>query len=230
VKRLAAAALAVLLFGAASPLRLDSQIVLQRYDLEMGDLATPHTMIFNYSVSQLGTTDIEQRHTIYRSGLRVRDETLSVDGIVLKHKIVTFGRREDRYALARLAPRLAAYSMVFTKTVRDGSHVDYAYDTAPLGVESPAFSITRLVIDGISFLPREIDFRTAGPTAHGNGKLVYGKEDRYWMPQIASVEALVDGKPARERIVWTGYRFPRTLPSSTFVPPRPLPHASLPPI
>lgn len=222
--------LAALLLGAASPKQLDSQIVLQRYELEMSDLVAPKTMIFDYSVSQLGSTDIEQRHVIYRSGLRVRDETLTVDGIALKPKIVTFGSRQDRYALARLAPRTASYAMLFTKTVRDGSHIDYVYDASPIAPASPAFSITRLIVDGVSFLPREIDFRTASATAHGNGKLIYGKADKYWVPQIASVDALVEGKPARERIVWSGYRFPRVLPASTFVPPRPLPLATLPPV
>ncbi|HEY5340443.1 MAG TPA: hypothetical protein VIK27_05395, partial [Candidatus Aquilonibacter sp.] len=89
MKRIAVAFLAALLLGAASPKQLDSQIVLQRYELEMSDLVAPKTMIFDYSVSQLGSTDIEQRHVIYRSGLRVRDETLTVDGIALKPKIVT---------------------------------------------------------------------------------------------------------------------------------------------
>ncbi len=208
---------------------LDSQIVLQRYQLEMGDLQTPKAMIFTYSVSQLGTTDIEQRHVIYRSGLRVRDETISVDGIPLKPKIVNFGRREDRYALGRLAPRSANYAMLFVKTVRDGAHLDYRYDVSPLG-STGGFVVTGLVIDGVSYLPREIDFATASGNAHGHGALVYGKSDKYWMPLYVSVEANVSGKAARERIVWGGYRFPPALPASTFIPPKPLPHATLPPI
>jgi hypothetical protein len=222
-----AAAMVALL--AAVPRPIDSQLVLQRYTLELNDLETPKAMIFGYSVSQLGSTDIEQRHTIYRSGLDVRDETLSVDGIALKPKIVTFGKREDRYAIDRLAPRTASYELLFVKAIRDGAHLDYAYDATPIG-ESPAFAITRVVIDGINYLPREIDFKTASTEAQGAGKLIYGKADKYWMPLLATVEAEVNGKPARERIVWDGYRFPPALPPSTFAPPRPLPHATLPPI
>lgn len=223
------AALAALVLVGAAPVNLDSQIVLQRYELEMGDLQTPKAMIFTYSVSQLGTTDIEQRHVIYRSGLRVRDETISIDDIPLKPKIVNFGQREDRYAIGRLAPRSANYAMLFVKTVRDGAHLDYRYDVTPLS-SAGGFVITGLVVDGLSYLPREIDFATASGNAHGHGALVYGKSDKYWMPLYISVEASVSGKPARERIVWGGYRFPPALPASTFIPPKPLPHATLPPI
>lgn len=223
------AALACLCLVGAAPQALDSQVVLERYALQMSSVATPKTMIFGYSVSQLGTTDIEQRHTIYRSGLDVRDETLSIDGIPLKPKIVTFSKRENRYAIERLAPKTSTYELLFLKTQRDGSHLDYVYDATPSS-GAPAFAVTRLVIDGITFLPREIDFTTQSASARGNGKLIYGKADKYWVPMIASVEAQVDGKPARERIVWDGYRFPPALPPSTFAPPRPLPHATLPPI
>lgn len=223
------ALLAILALVGAAPVNLDSQIVLQRYELEMGDLLTPKTMIFTYSVSQLGTTDIEQRHVLYRSGLRVRDETISVDGIPLKPKIVNFGQREDRYAIARLAPRPANYAMLFVKTQHDGAHLDYRYDVTPLA-SAGGFVITGVVIDGVSYLPREIDFTTASGNAHGHGALVYGKSDRYWVPFYVSVEASVNGKPARERIMWGDYRFPPALPASTFIPPKPLPHATLPPI
>ena len=229
MKILVAGLLAVLALAGAAPVSLDSQIVLRRYELEMGDVQAPKAMIFTYSVSQLGKTDIEQRHVIYRSGLRVRDETISVDGIPLKPKIVNFGQREDRYAIARLAPRSASYAMLFVKTQRDGAHLDYRYDVTPLASAS-GFVITGLVIDGLSFLPREIDFTTASETAHGHGALVYGKSDKYWVPFYVSVEASVNGKPARERIMWGDYRFPPALPASTFVPPKPLPHATLPPI
>ncbi|HUA09347.1 MAG TPA: hypothetical protein VMA98_08745 [Candidatus Acidoferrales bacterium] len=222
-------ALALLLAGAA-PVELDSQMVLERYELEMGDLQSPKTMIFTYSVSQLGTSDIEQRHVIYRSGLEVRDETIAIDGIPIKPKIVSFGRREDRYAIARLAPRVASYEMLFLQTVRDGSHWDYRYQLTPLTATGARFVATGLVIDGISYLPREIDFTTSSGSAHGHGTLVYGKSGKYWVPLYVTVEASVGGKAARERIVWGDYRFPRSLPASTFVPPRPLPHATLPPI
>jgi hypothetical protein len=229
VRRWLVALLAWLTLIGAAPATLDSQLVLARYALELSELQTPKAMIFSYSVSQLGTTDIEQRHVIYRSGLQVRDETIAVDGIPIKPKIVNFGRREDRYAIARLAPRSSAYAMLFVRTVLDGSHLDYRYEVTPLSGMG-GFVVTGVVIDGDSYLPREIDFTTASGSAHGHGTLVYGKSDKYWVPLYVTVEASVGGKPARERIAWGDYRFPPALPPSTFVPPKPLPHATLPPI
>ena len=228
--RVLVALLALVALLGAAPVTLDSQMVLERYEFEMGELQSPKVMIFTYSVSQLGANDIEQRHVIYRSGLNVRDETIAIDGIPIKPKIVSFGRREDRYAIVRLAPRAASYEMLFTQSVRDGSHFDYRYELTPLGAARSGFVATGLVIDGLSYLPREIDFTTASGTAQGSGKLVYGKSDKYWVPLYVTIEANVSGKPARERIVWGDYRFPPSLPASTFVPPHALPHATLPPI
>ncbi|HTV93788.1 MAG TPA: hypothetical protein VMG98_13815 [Verrucomicrobiae bacterium] len=224
----ALAALGMLLVAAA-PVSLDSQYVLERYELEMSDLQSPKTMIFTYSVSQLGLSDLEQRHVIYRSGLNVRDETIAIDGIPIKPKIVSFGRRADRYAISRLAPQRSNYAMLFVTTQRDGAHLDYRYDLTPLG-STGAFVVTGMVIDGVTYLPREIDFTTSSGSAQGHGTLVYGKSDKYWVPLYVTVDATVDGKAARERIVWGDYRFPPALPASTFIPPRPLPHATLPPI
>jgi hypothetical protein len=220
---------ALTLLGAAPVETLDSQLVLARYQMEMDTLQSPKVMIFSYNVSQLGASDIEERHVIYRSGLNVRDETIAVDGIPIKPKIVNFGHREDRYAIGHLAPRSTAYALLFVKTVRDGSHLDYRYDVTPLSVAS-GFVVTGLVIDGLTFLPREIDFSTRSSAAEGHGALVYGKSDAYWVPLYVTVEAMVGGKPARERISWGDYRFPVALPASTFIPPKPLPHATLPPI
>lgn len=228
-RRLLALLATLALFGAAPVETLDSQLVLARYEMEMSTLQLPKTMIFTYNVSQLGASDIEERHVIYRSGLNVRDETIAVDGIPIKPKIVNFGHREDRYAIDRLAPRSTGYAMLFMRAVRDGAHLDYRYELTPLGVAG-GFVATGLVIDGLSYLPREIDFTTASASAQGHGALVYGKSDKYWMPLYVTVEASVDGKPARERITWGDYRFPPALPASTFIAPKPLPHATLPPI
>lgn len=219
----------VALLGVA-PLQLDSQIVLQRYELEMGDLKAPRAMIFSYTVSQAGPNDIEQRHVIYRSGLNVRDETIAVDGVPLKSKIVRISQREDRYDVQRLAPRTGAYTMLFLRAVRDGGHLDYEYQVTPLVSSAGGFSVDRLTIDGETFLPRVIGFHTASGTAQGAGKLEYAKVGAYCVPVAVSIDAQLSGQPAREHIAWGAYQFPPALPASTFIAPRPLPHATLPPI
>jgi hypothetical protein len=228
--RLAALLALALVLGAAPVPGIDSQIVLQRYELEMSDVRVPKMLIFSYAISQAGATQIDQRHRLYRSGDDVRDETLVENGQPLKPKIVTIGKRADRYAVSRLAPRSAAYQMLFTHAVRDGGHVDYEFETTPLAASPSAFVVQRIVIDGVTFLPRTISFRTAGASASGTGTIEYAKQGAYWVPLAVSVDASLGGKPARERITWGDYRFPPSLPASTFEAPKPLPHATLPPI
>ncbi len=210
--------------------QLDSQYVLQRYALAMSAIKVPPAVIFQYVVSQAGPTNIEQRHQIYRSGLLVRDETLSVDGVGLKSKVVTFDRREDRYAIARIAPQQSDYAFVFLRTLRRGTHLDYLYETAPLSGTGGPYVVDRIAIDERSFLPVTVHFKSSSETVEGTGAIEYGAFGPYLMPLGATVSATVDGKAARERIAFGEYRFPPSLPASTFQPPKPLPHATLPPI
>jgi hypothetical protein len=219
----------VALLGAV-PLQLDSQIVLQRYELQLDDVKTPKTQIFSYVVSQAGPPDIEQRHRLYRSGLDVRDETITVDGVPLKRKTVHVTHRDDRYAIARVAPRTSTYSFVFLHTIKRGTHVDYEYEAKPLLSQQSGFVVERVTIDGEKFLPRVIHFRTSGAAASGTGALEYAPFGDYWMPVAASVTATVGGRSARERISFGDYRFPDSLPQSTFQTPKPLPRATLPPV
>jgi hypothetical protein len=215
---------------AAAPLhRLDSQIVLERYELEMTDLAQPKSMIFTYNISQAGPTNIEQQHRLYRSGIQVRDETISVDGQPLKDKVVRIERREDRYAIERVAPRPAEYELVFLHAIKRGGHYDYEYEATPLGPWLGGFAVTRMIVDGLRDLPRTIYFRTSAANARGEGEIDYGPASGHWVPLAATVDATVRGKPARERIVWSDYSFPKELPPSTFHTARPLPRITHPP-
>ena len=197
--------------------------------LAVDTVERPKAVIFTYTVSQAGPTTIEQRHVIYRSGSEVRDETLAVDGIALIRKVVRFSHREDRYAIERLAPRTTTYELLFIRTVKDGRHVDYLYDAAPL-VRTGDAAIDRVTIDGTRFLPRSVHFTTEGPDAKGDARVVYAAFGKYWMPVSADVDAVVKGKPARERITWSDYRFPQSLPASTFLAPKPLPGATVTPL
>ncbi len=223
----------VLVFGVLALLGavpMDSQLVLQRYELELSDLKPPKAMIFQYAVSQAGTTAIEQRHQIYRTGKKVRDEILAVDGKRLAHKVVRIEDRPDRYFIGRIAPHSSAYTMLFLRAVRDGRHLDYEFQTSPLVASSSGFVVTRVVIDGLTFLPKTIDFTTSNAIASGTGSITYGKQGSHWVPLAATVDATVNGKKARERIEWSDYRFPSSLPASTFNTPKPLPQQTLSPI
>jgi hypothetical protein len=226
--RACAAALAcVALFGATSA-QLDSEYVLQRYQLAIETLPTPKAVIFTYSVSQAGPNNIEQRHRIYRSGMSVRDETISVDGEFVSHKSVRFYHREDRYSVSRFAPRTDAYELLFLTTVTNGHHLDYVYDATPLSRAGGVW-VDRLTIDGVRYLPRIVRFHSVGPDARGTAVIQFAPFGRYWMPVAAEATALVNGKPARERITWGDYRFPDYLPPSTFEAPQALPQVTLPP-
>ncbi|MBV8490761.1 MAG: hypothetical protein JO199_09565 [Candidatus Eremiobacteraeota bacterium] len=230
-QRVVAALLAVLALG-AGPMpsgEVDSQVVLQRYAVALDAVPDPKAMVFHYTVSQAGPQNIEQHHIVYRSGSDVRDETISVDGVTLPHKIVQFSQREDRYAIEKMAPRAAGYQMLFLEVVKDGRHYDYVYEATPL-IHNAGAWIDRFTIDGVKFLPKLLHFHTAGSKAAGIGTIEYGQAGKYWVPMVASAEAKVGGKPARERIVFSEYRFPDGLPRSAFQPPKPLPTMTLPPI
>ena len=218
----------VALLGAGGN-HLDSAYVLQRYSSAIESASPPKVVVFSYTVSQVGPSNIEQRHRIYRSGLQVRDETLAIDGVTLVRKMVRFYAHEDRYAVGRFAPSTSSYELLFLGTVPDGRHVDYVYEATPLNRSGGAW-IDRLTIDGDNFLPRFVHFHTSGSSAEGTGEVQFANFGKYWMPVLAVASAKVNGRPASERIVWAEYRFPRSLPPSTFQPPHALPHSTLPSI
>ena len=207
-------ALAVSAFLLAGVAPADSQMVLQHYSAAIEATIAPKAAIYTYAVSQAGPSDIEQRHRIYRSGAEVRDETLSVDGVAPKAAMIRVYRNADAYAIDRVAPRIAYYRFLFLHSVTRGDRIDYLYETTPL--VTGAFSVTRVLIDGTSLLPRTIWFKTASETASGIGVLQYAPTGGHWMPMLATVDATVAGKPARERIAWSDYRFPPSLPAATF--------------
>ena len=213
---------------AAVPAPLDSQIVLERYELALSDLPVPESTIVSYTVSQAGPTDIEQGHRLYREGLAVRDETISVDGAALKQKIVRIGRHDDRYSVARIAPRSATYGFLFVRAAKRDGTVYYEFEATPLVASSSGFVVTRIIIDGRRFLPRSVAFKTSSETSNGSGVIEYAPSGRYWVPVQVNVDATVQGKPARERIAWSDYRFPPALPQATFQGLQPVPSATPP--
>lgn len=214
----------ILTLGSTSA-QLDSQYVLQRYAMAVAKVAAPKVVVYSYTVSQVGAANIEQHHRVYRSGTRVRDETVSIDGMPLRRKIVRFSHREDRYAVARFSPRADSYQLLFLGATKDGHHLDYVYEATPLNRTSNVW-IDRVTIDGAKFLPRVVHFHSNALDVRGSGNIEFGPSGKYWMPVVATAMAHVKGKPARELIVWSDYRFPASLPPSTFQPPQPLPQAT----
>jgi hypothetical protein len=206
---------------------LDSQIVLQRYTRRLLSAEAPKTLVFTYSVSQAGPQSIEQSHRIYRSGDLVRDETLQVDGQTLRVKITRIGRYRNRYTIEDLAPRMTEYAFFFLRAVRNGNAYAYQYKAVPLGATG-AFVVSGMTIDGRTFLPSEIRFKSSRAAMNGTGSISFAKAGKYWVPTSAAVQATIAGKPARERITFSSYLFPRSLPKSTFQAPRPLPTPVLP--
>jgi len=207
------AVLAGVLVGAAP---LDSQLVLQNYARALAAVKTPAYAIYSYAVSQAGPNDIEQRHRIYRAGLDVRDETISIDGSRPKAAAIAIGKRGDRYAVGLLAPRPGAYELLFVRAIAAAGRTDYVFDATPLAKAATGFVVSRVTVDGETFLPRSIVFRSSSLAARGDGEVRYAPFGAYWMPVLATISGTVGGRPARERIAFGEYRFPTSLPPSTF--------------
>lgn len=219
-------ALALLLLAqavAAKP--LDSQIVLERYTTRLLHEEGPKVLVFSYTVSQLGPRDIEETHRVYRSGDLVRDETLLVDGV--RQKNIRIARYRNRYTLDNLAPRVTQYAFLFQRSSRSGGGLQYVYRAVPLGAAG-GFVVDAMTIDGRTFLPSVIHFHTTGSAMQGSGTVAFTGAGKYWVPLAANVEARIGGKPARERIAFTAYQFPASLPKSTFQSPRRLQAPALP--
>ena len=211
----------------AAAVVLDSHTVLTRYAAKMLTTVQPKVMIFSYTVSQAGPSEIEQTHRIFRSGDLVRDELLAQDGEALHPKVTRISRYSNRYDLQTLAPRLTQYALMFLRSERSAGHLQYLYRAIPLGPTGP-FVVKRLAVNGRSFLPDEVVFSDVAGRVTARGTIDFGRAGGYWVPTAASVAAMVDGKPARERITFSGYLFPKRLPKSTFRTPRPLPTPVLP--
>ncbi len=178
---------------------LDSQYVLERYATQLLRVDAPKTLVFTYSISQAGPKPIEQSHRIYRSGELVRDETLQVEGQTLKVRPTRIARYRNRYTIESLAPRMTEYAFLFLRSVRSAGSYSYTYKAVALGATGP-FVIVGMTIDGRTFLPSEIRFRSASPVLRGTGSVSFAEADKYWVPTSALVQASIGGKPARERI------------------------------
>jgi hypothetical protein len=194
--------------------------VVAKYAAVLKTLKEPRVFSVEYTIEQTGTRALQQRHRIFRSGTDERDETIAVNGTRPASPLVRIFRRPYRYTVAALAPKPAAYDFSYAGPHKNGKHVDYVFDLTPKQ-GSPAFAFTRVTIDGVTFLPSSIAFATRQHA--GRGEVRFAKSDRWWVARSAVAQAGVARGVAKERLTFSRWRFPATLPRSTFAAPRPLP-------
>jgi hypothetical protein len=196
-------------------------VVLARYRAALAKLAEPRVFAVEYTMLQTGPRTLEQSHRIFRSGGNERDETLAVNGTRSTVPVIRIFRgRPYRYRIAALAPREAAYTFSYAGPHRDGRHLDYVFRLAPKRPSSD-FTLTQVTIDGVAFLPDAIAFTTKNHG--GRGSVTFRKIGTWWVANVANASARVAGGIAREQIAFGNWRFPPSLPPSTFAAPRPLP-------
>ena len=195
--------------------------VTAHYLAALAKLKRPQNVSFEYSLAQLGLHTMEQTHRVYRSGRNERDEMLVIDGVKLKAPAVrVITGHNPHYDIAIVTPRPDAYRFVpISARKSPGGGFTYIFHLEPRAPR--AFAITAIELDGRTFLPSLVEFRTSANGAHGAGMLRYSGIDGYWVVREAAISAtLPNGKPAREHIAWSKYRFPTTLPRDTFRVPR----------
>lgn len=202
----------------AAAILLTPEDVIARYQHALALAKGPAAYICEYSIVDRGTHPAESTHRIFREGGRERDELVSYNGQALGHPAVRiFARRVDPYAVTQLAPRPEAYAFTYVGAAHKGRNIQYVFNAFARG--TPPYEVTQLTIDGSTFLPLSISFRTHSKNGDGSGEVTYQKVDRYWMPQTASARAEVNGNLETERIVWSSFQFYPNLPLSTFAVP-----------
>ena len=200
--------------------QLAPNVVLLRYALALAQLTAPKAVSFDYTLEQIGLRARVEVHRIFRSGQNERDEILSSEGRALTTPIVRIFRgRRDRYTVAALAPRAAQYNFIYVGPLRDGRHIDYVFRLEAKG--PAAFAVTQVTIDGVKFLPHAIAFKTGANS--GSGTVNFDGRETWWVTVAASARARLEGGISTEKLTFRAYRFPTSLPASTFSVPRPLP-------
>jgi hypothetical protein len=208
----------------ATPLPLAAPIapaaVVARYEAAVAALKEPRTFTVEFTLEQTGTRTLEQTHRIFRVGGDERDETIEVNGTrATSPEVRIFRGRPYRYAVARLAPSSAQYVFEYAGPHKNGRHIDYVFRLLPRAPLA-RFRFTEVSIDGITFLPSAVAF-ASGPAVSGG--VTFAKSDRYWVATGANASAQLGGGIAHERLTFSNWRFPKTLPKSTFAVARPLP-------
>ena len=211
-----------MLAASAFAAALAPEVVLTRYVQAIAGAGAPLAYTCEYNLVDRGTHPEESTHRIFRQGGHERDEIIGFNGESLSHpEVRIFKRRVDPYAVDELAPKPEAYAFTYVGEAHHGRSTEYVFNAFAKG--TPRYEVTQLAIDGASFLPLRIAFRTHLGSVEGSGEVTYRKTERYWMPQTASARAEVNGNLETERIVWYGYQFFDNLPDSTFAAPSGVP-------
>ena len=206
--------------------------VLAHYAAGLAAVKRPKVLVYQYTVEQLGLRNLEQAHRVYRSGGSERDETLVVDGYTLLYpSIRIFHNRSDRYDIGNVAPRPKQYSFVYSGLRAKPGGDAYVFKTSRTA--AGAFAVSEIEIDGRTFLPSLVRFKIAGNGARGSGELRFAPSQAFWLVREAKISARLTkgtkGRNAHERIAWSNYQFPSSLPASTFSAPRAVPTPLLAP-
>ncbi len=208
---------------AASVPSLPPSAVLAKYAAALAAAKEPEAFSFEYALDQSGVHNLSSQHRVYRSGSTERDETIAINGQQTRRpEVRIFRNRPNRYALAKLAPREDTYIFIPTGTIVSGKHRDYAFRLSPYKPQS--FRIDRVIVDGVTFLPRSITYTMHAGANVGTGTIVFGKSDKYWL--VGSATASVGD--SREKIVWSSYRVIGVMPRETFAEPEPVPSVVVP--
>lgn len=198
----------------------ETAAVIARYEEAVDGLKVPPVVRFEYTVEQAGPRNFAQSHRVYRSGLNERDELRAVEGQALSTPEIRVIRdRVNRYAVNVIAPRSKDYRFTFAGNHTAGARTDFVFATVP---HAPgAFAVDSVTIDGNSYLPRTIAYTSSNNGVVGHGTLTFAKADKYWVILEATATARINGVVARERITFSRYAFPKSLPDSIFTEPRP---------
>ena len=197
-------------------------VVLAKYAAALAALKEPRVFSVEYSIEQTGTRSLEQTHRIFRSGTDERDETIAVNGTRPTAPVVRiFRRRPYRYTVARARAEAGVLRFQLRRPAQNRQARRLRVRRQRRRKARRAFAFTQVTIDGVTFLPAAVSFATSQHA--GRGEVTFAKSDRWWVARSAAAQANVPGGVAREHLTFSRWRFPATLPPSTFAAPRPLP-------
>lgn len=209
----------IALLAAAAIAALSPQAVLTNYQAALAKLHEPRIFTVEYTLEQRGIRTLEQTHRVFRAGNDERDETIAVNGTrATRPTVRIFRGRRYRYTVSSLAPRPNAYDFHFVGTRKDGHHVDYVFRLTPKASRPPSFAFTQVSIDGITFLPNAVSFASSVHDARGD--VTFAKAGSWWVASTASASAREPQGVAHEKLTFSAWRFPPSLPASTFGAPR----------